>query len=128
MAKDKNEKIISDFAALIKQAYADYKRYEKEVGDMDKATQDVLHQLELGEKITVSKWSKELVAVRKKRRMAKDKVEELAPLYQYFVDNQKSINVLPNMIGEIRAIKKNQSKRVYRPRVIATIDIGKEQK
>lgn len=128
MAKDKNEKIIADFAALLKQAYADYKKYEKEVGDMDKATQDVLHQLELGEKVSIPKWSKELVAVRKKRRMTKDKVEELKPLYEYFVENQKSINVLPNIIGEIRAIKKNQSKRIYKPRVITTIEINREGK
>jgi len=121
--QDKVEKTLQDFQSILKQSYDDYKKYEKEVNDMYKATQDVLHQLELGEKVVVSKWSKELVNVRKKRRFAKDKVEELKPLYDYYVENQKSINKIANIIGEIRAIKKHQSKRVYKPRVIKAIEI-----
>lgn len=125
--KNKHDKIIQDFISLFKNSYEDYKKYEKEVGEMDKATQDVLHQLELGEKVTISKWSKSLVEVRKKRRFAKDKVEELKPFYDYFVENQKNINKLNNIIGEVRSIKKSQSKRVYRPRVITTIEINNKE-
>jgi uncharacterized protein YheU (UPF0270 family) len=121
--QDKVEKTLQEFNIILRQAYDDYKRFDKEVNEMDKATQDVLHQLELGEKVVVSKWSRELVNVRKQRRFAKDKVEELKPLYDYYLENQKSINKIANIIGELRAIKKHQSKRVYKPRVIKAIEI-----
>lgn len=113
-----NEKIIQDFANLLETSYKEYKIYSQQVSDMDKATQDVLHQLELGEKISISKWSKELVNVRKRRRYAKDMSVKLEPLYQYYVNNQKEINKLKMIVGELRKIDKHQKNRIYKPRVI----------
>lgn len=124
--KNEKEKIIQDFANLLENAYKEYKAYSQLVNDMDKATQDVLHQLELGEKISISKWSKELVNVRKRRRYAKDMSVRLEPLYQYYVNNQKEINKLKMIVGELRKIVKTQENRTYKPRKIQ-IEIGENK-
>lgn len=117
MRKDRI-KIIQDFSTLIKSSSAEYDIYSKEVNDMDKATQDVLHQLELGEKISIPKWSKELVNVRKRRRYAKDMATLLEPMRNYYLDNKKSIDRLDIIVGEIRKVEKNQKNRIYTPRIL----------
>lgn len=89
------------------------------VGLCNKRTTDFLHSLEL-DKITFQERSK-LTTIekrnRRKRREAKDIMEECEPLRNFLNDQAKAINILRNVLGETRKIERYHENRKYKKRV-----------
>ncbi len=100
------------------------------VPKLDKATQDLLHQLEFGSYRERNKTANMLAKIRRERRESKDSVALLQPLVELFStnDGRKFIKQLQLVLGEIRKIEKNMDNRIYTPKVITTIEIAKMTK
>ena len=88
----------------------------------DKITQDLLHKLEL-ENLNRNERSKiatRLAENRKNRRYFKDRVEELAPIAEFFADpaNKKVLDRLKQVLGAVRKQEEYHKTRTYKPRVL----------
>lgn len=113
---------VADFCNFLNECLAEYRRCQQEEDELEKLTQDYLHILELG---TLSyhekaKISNELTEVRRKRRVAKDRMDDLAPLVEFCENdgNKKVINNLRTVLGAMRKIEDKTAKRWYAPRVL----------
>lgn len=114
---------IRDFNRLILTIEREYNTCYTEVGDCDKATQDLLHQIELGEFKDRSKAATRLHQVRVQRREAKDKLVIMQPLKDWMDNNKSAINALRLVISATKS-KENTSSRYYYPRIIDDLPIG----
>lgn len=88
---------------------------------------DILHKFEL-EKLSYSercRLATVLVNNRKDRRYYKDHVEELEPIINHMKDpvSIKAINILKQLLGEVRKVEKYHRNRTYTPRVMKTKDM-----
>jgi hypothetical protein len=111
---------IKDFISLVEAAEKDYNYYYEKVGIEDKLSQDILHKLEL-EDLTdqeVTEAGIMLQTNRKDRRYYKDKIEELKPLYDFYIENKDIINKLKNTLGATRKAEGYHAHRTYKPRVL----------
>lgn len=122
-SKHDAEKVLQDYAVLLEKSNRDYNYYFNKVNELDLATQDLLHQIELGEKTSTTKWAKQLMLIRQQRRYAKDMAMMLEPINAYYLENKKEVNRIQNLIGTIRKNEKYFNNRTYNPRVIKTLTI-----
>ena len=93
--------------------------FENDLKYCDDKTQDILHKLEL-DSLTyheTAKTAKELEAIRKRRRKAKDEIELLLPITGFLESNKRFIDVLTQVLGEVRKIEKRHGTRRYTPRI-----------
>lgn len=121
------------FAECFKTIRTKYDAYVKLVERSDKATQDILHKMEL-DNLTHSdklKFATKLAHIRRDRRFFKDKVEALQELMakfdgygQSFVGN---INKMGAIAGNSRKCYNNRLNRKYTPRVITDLVIESQQ-
>lgn len=104
-----------DFMRQAQQEYNMALSEEKYVND---ATQDLLHTLELCDNSYHDKAriSEALRQVRKERRTAKDKCLQLQPVADWIIKNNKTINGLEQLLGEVRKAEKNTENRYYNPK------------
>lgn len=112
--------VIKAFLDSVKDFSKAYKNAFEEVGKCDKATQDLLHQLELGEYNERGKTTTQLVQVRKNRRLNKDLTLILEPLVNLLKEetSRQFIRKLEQVLGDTRKIENNLITRQYYPRVI----------
>lgn len=122
-SKHEAEKVLQDYAVLLEKSNRDYNYYFNKVNELDLATQDLLHQIELGEKTSTTKWAKQLMLIRQQRRYVKDMAMMLEPINAYYLENKKEVNRIQNLIGTIRKNEKYLNNRTYNPRVIKTLTI-----
>lgn len=83
--------------------------------DMDQATQDILHHIEMQEN-TQHEFILEGIAlkdIRQKRRNAKDREKILTPVVEWYAANQKVVNELQKLLGRIRKEEKSIEHRTY---------------
>lgn len=83
--------------------------------DMDQATQDILHHIEMQEN-TQHEFILEGIAlknIRQKRRNAKDREKILTPVVEWFAANQRVVNDLERLLGKIRKEEKSIEHRAY---------------
>lgn len=126
-----------DLACRFAESYRVFKTkfdsYTKLVERADKATQDILHKMELdnlssNEKI---KYSTKLQNIRRDRRYFKDKVEALQDLMDKFIGFGQSfngnVNKMGNIAGNSRKSYLNRENRKYTPRVITDLVIELQQ-
>ena len=80
--------------------------------------QDILHDLELVDHTHNERghMGKELTAIRRQRRAAKNAYELLTPLRQWLTENAHAMNILKRVLGEMRKIEDRQKNRIYRRR------------
>ena len=83
--------------------------------EADNLTQDKLHALELQdlkyhERAAISK---ELTAIRKRRRAAKDAQKVLDPICVYTTQNAGAIKAMERLLGELRGVEAKLEGRVY---------------
>lgn len=88
---------------------------EQEAND---ETQDILHSLELQEHDyhEFARLSKELKAVRQKRRAAKDVMNEISPVLSWIDDNRQVIKGMERLLGDVRKAEKATENRFYTPK------------
>ena len=111
---------ISDFLSLMNGVKASYDYFHSKMVEQDKATQDLLHTLELDDLgyRERAKLSTKLRDIRRGRRAYKDSVEELTPLLDYIEHNKKALDNLRNTLGELRKQERYHENRRYYPRII----------
>ena len=120
MADKKNSERLSDFLRFVSEAETRLVSEREAVGRCDKATTDMLHQLELTPMSyhELAKWAKELKQVRLDRRKAKDAVETYEPIVKFAEENQGLKRKLPQVLGEVRRVENYHGCRTYKPRVL----------
>jgi len=112
--------IIKNFLDMIGEAESTLPTVYSLVNDLDKATQDIMHKLEL-EDLSYKENCKlmtQLKTIRKDRRYYKDKVEQYMIISQYYKENRKPVDLLRQKLGEMRKVEEYHSTRTYRPRVL----------
>ena len=108
------ERILDGFKA----AEEEYSSAQTEQKWCEERTQDLLHDLELNHHSyhERGKIATELVTIRQRRRIAKDKIELLLPLCTWLMNNTKSINQLKGVLGDMRKIDVKIKNRMYWPK------------
>lgn len=93
----------------------------------DKASQDLLHEIELGDSKKVDKSAHQLSKVRKARRIYKDYIENCQPLIDLLNTNEGKIFMkkLSECLGATRKVEKGFANRKYYPRVIKELSFLK---
>ena len=88
---------------------------EQEANDK---TQDILHRLELQDHAyhEYAALSKELKAIRKERRNAKDEIACLSPIVEWAQNNQSTVKGLEQLLGVVRKAERSTEQRIYTPR------------
>lgn len=111
---------LAEILNFLHQCSVDYNYFYDKVNEEDKLTQDILHKIELGnlKYEERAKLATILQTNRMDRRFYKDRAEELAPLADFMnkPETQKTINILKNVLGEVRKAEKSHNNRVYIPR------------
>ncbi len=122
--------MLKQFLDFEKDCETVYDLYSENVPKLDKATQDLLHQLEFGSYKERNKTANMIAKIRKERRESKDGVAILQPLIDLVktVDGKKFIRQLQVVLGETRRIEKSMDNRIYTPRVLTTIEIANTMK
>lgn len=118
---DKFSENISDFLRFTREVKVKYKNAVENLEILDKATQDCLHQLELGNSKDGRKILPELTRIRKARRLYKDLTEVLEPFYTFITQdvNVKMLNKLDSdILGKVRKEEKAKADRRYYPRIL----------
>lgn len=112
-------KAIEDFLNYIGSIQKLYLLNSESVNQLDKETQDLLHDLELGDfdYKERAKIATKLRKVRKDRRYFKDLAEEQSPLNDWCIKNKDSINQLKNVLGAIRKQEQYHENRSYNRKV-----------
>ena len=121
---------LTEFLNFIKDAQSHCKFCEEEMYNQESLTQDYLHKLELDDLNCTerSKIATKLAINRKDRRYYKDRVEELRPIIDFFADpqNKKTIDLLTQVLGQVRKQERYHEYRTYVPRVLKEVkDEGK---
>ena len=132
MSKQKDEleetlELGIQFFTKITQLLDLYPIYSDIVNQTDKATQDLLHKLELGkleENESKAQIIKMLTNTRKDRRFYKDKVEYLTPIYELFQNNQKTYNQLKSKLGESKRRYVCRDSRKYTPKIFTDMKVN----
>lgn len=108
-------KWVEDVLAVLKQAASNHKDAMEAEKWCDDKTQDLLHELELVPHTyhECSGIAKELAAVRRKRRQAKDAHELLGPLVKWIGAQKTAIDALTRVLGEMRKIDEKRDNRLY---------------
>lgn len=83
--------------------------------DADNKMQDILHRIELGENYPEDYITMGIAQanIRKERRVAKDVVKITYPIVQWVNKNQKTINELEKLLGDVRKEEKGTVGRKY---------------
>jgi rubrerythrin len=120
--QDKFSNNISEFLNFIHSLQSRYNLAKEELDKQENITQDLLHSLEL-DTLTYKQRCKvatQLSHNRKNRRLAKDELELITPLYTYINDpaNKKVFDKLTDILGETRKVEKRHQNRTYYPRVL----------
>lgn len=108
-------KDVENIFRIVNEAYEQYKMADAELDYCDKKTQDILHELEL---INLTyhesaKLGRELIDIRKRRRLAKDTIEFLYPMVHWRDQQQGPLGKLSNVLGEMRKIDEKHKNAVY---------------
>ena len=111
----KYSKYIENFLNFIRDSELIYKEAYEKVHEMDKLTQDYLHDIELGgfDYKGRAKIATKLKDARQIRRVNKDITIPLEPLRDWVNTHKSTINELQQLLGQIRKEEKNLVNRKY---------------
>ena len=117
---------IKQFCDFTDQAKLDYQWNYDEVNRLDKLTQDYLHSLEL-DNLNYKERAKvatQLQKCRQERRIAKDIVENLAPLVDFLSSDKGNsyMKLMREVQGRTRKTEAKMKHRFYVPRVLEKED------
>lgn len=114
------------FVELLTTIEKNYKALFDEVGKIDKETSDLLHDLEFDNFCGRDgyKKAKTIKGIRMHRRELKNAMELAAPLREYCKLHSKLKFDLQNILVQMSQIAKDQSERVYIPRVRTDLKIA----
>lgn len=109
---------IEDFLNFLRDCDMKYHMAEADEQEANNETQDILHNLELEEHDyrDFARLSKELKAIRKKRRKAKDMMEITAPILEWVEGHRAETKSLERLLGDVRKAERKMENRTYIPR------------
>ena len=112
--------IIEQFLKDIRKLESEYEIAKLEMNEMETATQDILHFLELRELgyFEREQYASMLGDIRRKRREAKDKVMVMLPLVEWAKNNKGVFRNLEQILGKMRKAEKRIQNRTYTPKVL----------
>ena len=119
--KRRRSEIITDFMNLMEKECTSTLPYVVEQRiKCDKATQDLLHQLELGDYKDRGRIATQLAHIRRDRRYYKDIEEEIAVLDEWYKNNSpcRQWTSLKETLGALRKVERYHENREYIPRII----------
>lgn len=107
---------VQSIIAFFRDAQEEYDMMLTEQQLCEGQQQDILHDFELIDHShnECGHLGKELSKVRRRRRTAKNQSELLQPLHEWINNNDKAINLLQRVLGDMRKIETNQKNRIYR--------------
>jgi len=112
-----NAESIASFLRFCTNSVKAYQSSNSEMDNQDKLTQDILHDLELGESKYEdrAKLATKLQQTRRLRRLEKNVVEELQPLFNWAnsKDGKAALDSLRNILGEVRKQEDYHKNRCY---------------
>ena len=120
---------ISRFLKFSRTLKAKYLNALANIELLDKATQDCLHQMELGNSDDARKILPKLTKIRRARRIYKDYKDAVDPFFNFIIqtDYTKMMNKLDSdILGKVRFQEKMQTNRKYYPRVIEDLPFLKK--
>lgn len=134
MEKDEIGKFLNltiEFIEHFRKLKQKYDFYNNAVQELDRATQDVLHKLELDKLSSAEKckWATQLSNIRKDRRYYKDKVDALKSLIDCIDESKQftnDMNRFGNIAGNVRKNYSNRQNRIYTPKVIKEMTIDSQ--
>ena len=111
------EETLREFVKFLKDVKSRYDFAVDEMTRCESETQDILHYVELGENLNAMKGFKaykSLSETRRRRRICKNELESLRPIYQYLLNQDpKLIDRLAQLQGECRKGKEKIESRSY---------------
>lgn len=114
----KNSEKVAAFLDFLREAMRCCRQASEEEQQANAQTQDILHQLELGDNNSraAARMAGLLRQVRRKRREAKD-AYALANLVDHWAaENKAAVKSLERLLGELRHMEELQNNRAYFPR------------
>lgn len=117
---------IESFLNFIRDAEELYKTSYDKVNELDKLTQDYLHDIELGDfdYRGRAKIATKLKETRQARRKYKDITVTLQPVKEWVQLHKGTINELQQLLGKVRKEEKALTNRIY----IRKVDTDVEEK
>lgn len=109
------EKIIQEFSNAIRNMLSRYQYDKEEYAHTEQEMQDILHYIEMGSDKSANagyKLYKELAEIRRKRRICKNEMDLLQPIYDSFGGGEK-LNALAQVLGVLRTTKQSINNRSY---------------
>lgn len=109
---------IENFLTFLRESQLAYKFFAEQEKKANEETQDLLHTLELcgNSYHDLARISKSLTNIRRTRRDAKNRIEQLQPIVDWADQNGKTVKELERILGIVRKAEKNVSNRIYTPR------------
>lgn len=106
---------IESFLNFLREAEELYKTSYTKVNELDKLTQDYLHDIELGDLDYKgrAKIATKLKETRQSRRKCKDVTLTLQPVTEWIQLHKGTINELQQLLGKVRKEEKALTNRVY---------------
>lgn len=106
---------IENFLNFLVEAQQEYNMAISDEKLANEETQDILHEVELNENSyhEYAKLSKLLRQVRRDRRLAKDRAQQLQAVVDWANDNPKTIKELERVLGATRKAEKGTEGRYY---------------
>ena len=116
---NKKSDIVKAFLDLIDESQEEYETAYEKVGECDRLTQDLLHKLELGGYKNRNRVATELARCRHERRAYKDVREEAEVIIGWTTSKEgaRALNLIRNMLGDLRKVEQYHENRSYKPRV-----------
>lgn len=117
---------IESFLNFLREAEELYKTSYDKVNELDKLTQDYLHDIELGDFNYKgrAKIATKLKETRQARRKYKDTTLTLQPVKEWVQLHKGTINELQQILGKVRKEEKALTNRIY----IRKVDTDVEEK
>lgn len=117
---------IESFLNFLREAEELYKTSYDKVNELDKLTQDYLHDIELGDFDYKgrAKIATKLKETRQARRKYKDVTLTLQPVKEWVQLHKGTINELQQLLGKVRKEEKALTNRIY----IRKVDTDVEEK
>lgn len=126
----KSSEQLSSFLSFCRDVQSQYSNCTTELDKCEQATQDLLHQLEIGLSRDRGKFATKLSHVRKQRRNYKNFVDINKVLVEYMQSDEfvRVYRRLEQMLGEVRKKEKyiNNTRQYKSKRIKVPIDKGEE--
>ena len=109
------DEIIQNFSAAVRNMLARYQYDKEEYSRAEQEMQDILHYIEMSTDKNANvgfKLYKQLAEVRRRRRVCKNEMDLLQPIYDSFSGGEK-LNALAQILGTVRAAKQTINSRAY---------------